>query len=296
MENQELERFQIGFTSSDSFYKPTMVMLSSFFKNNIEKYVFNFIYSETSDFIRTQFRNIIEKNNCIFKEWKVDETIFKGFTVHKRFGYVVYYRVIFPFLVSDNCQKLLWIDSDTVVNGSVKNIFDYGNNYCLTGASYSDLECKTKLGLSKNDLYINAGVVLFNIGLIKKSSTLSNALSFFIENESKFTYVDQCFLSLFYKGQIQSLDLKYNDVIYRVKKYSKSQVLDKMSNDVIIHFVGNIKPWKVFYDSKMYKAYWKYGKSIFGSFYYFRWLVVSRICFIFKPFLKVYKKHRKAKL
>lgn len=293
MGNNIFEENQIGFTSSDLFLKPTLVMLTSFLKNNPQKYIFNFLFTDTSKSSRNQIKELLEKNGCLYVEWKLDESLFKGFISLKRFGYTSYFRICLPFLVSNSCKKILWIDSDTVVNGSIDDLFLMDNSFCLCGASYPEAECKSKLGLSDQDAYINSGVILYNVDLIKNRFTMNQALAFFVANESKFTYIDQCFLNLFYRNSIGYFPKKCNDVIYRINRYSKSQVKDKLDNDIIIHFVGNIKPWKYLYDSKMYKVYWKYGRCIFGSFYYYRWLILSRLLFVLKPLLKLIKKTRK---
>jgi lipopolysaccharide biosynthesis glycosyltransferase len=287
------EENQIGFTSSDSFLKPTLVMLTSFFINNSKKYTFNFLFTNTSKSTREKFKEIIEKNKCHYVEWKLDESLFNGFALLKRYNYTSYFRICLPFLVSNNCRKILWIDSDTVINGSIDDLFYIKKSFCLNGVSYPEVECKNKLGLSNQDEYINCGVILYDVNLIKNKFSLKQALVFFVKNQSKFTYIDQCFLNLFYRNSIGCFSSKYNDVIYRIKKYSKKQVKEKIDDDIVIHFVGNIKPWNYFYDSNMYKAYWKYGRCVFGSFYYYKWLFVSRIFFIFRPFMKIFKKMRK---
>ena len=289
-------KYQIGFASSDLFFKPTLVMLDSFFVNNEGKYIFNFLYTDTSLENRNVFKKLIESNNCEYREWKIDESFFNDFIFLKRFGFTTYFRIILPFIVENMCQRVLWIDSDTVVNGSVSPLFEIDLSKTLYGVNYIEKKCKEKLGLSVNDPYVNCGVLLYNCSFLKKKYNLNDAINFFGENKEKFTYVDQCFLNLFYKDDIGILDSKFNDVVYRVNKYSRTDMKEKEKNSIILHFVGNIKPWKVLYDSKMYKIYWKYAKKIFGKFYFFRWYVVSRICFIFKPFVYFYKKTKKVNI
>lgn len=287
---------QIGFTSSDLFCKPTLVMLSSFFKNNKEKYIFNFIYSDTSSKTINKFKNLIEKNGSVFKEWKINDNIFKDFIYLKRFGYTTYFRILLPFLVSSECKKILWIDSDTIVNKSMKELFEIDLNYSLYGVDMKEKQCIEKLGLSYNDPYINCGVLLYNSEKINQNYKLNDALKFFVSNKEKFTYVDQCFLNLFYRTDIGTLDNKYNDVIYRVKKVNKEVLKQKKNEDVILHYVGNIKPWNFFYDSLMYKIYWQYAKKIYGQFYFYTWYILSKILYIFKPFIKIIKKTRKVNI
>ena len=156
--------------------------------------------------------------------------------------------------------------------------------------------CKAKLDLSDDDLYINCGVILYNVKRIKEKYTLNSALEVFAKEKERFTYVDQCFLNLFYKGDIGALSPEYNDIIYRVIKYTDSEIQKKNVNDIVIHFVGNIKPWKYLYNNKMYKIYWKYARKVYGDLYYFRWLFLSKILLVLSPVVVLIKRFRKVNI
>ena len=287
---------QIGFTSSDLFCLPTLVMLDSFFRNNKSKYIFNFVFYDTSKETRNRFKKIIEENGCEYKEWKVNEELFKDFILLKRFGYTTYFRIVFPFIVDNNCKKLLWIDSDTVVNGSIEKLFKNDLTFALYGVNMPEKECLHRLGLSEEEPYVNCGVILYNVEKIKSAYSLENALTVFSKEKDKFTYVDQCFLNLFYRNDIGTIDSIYNDIIYRVNAYSKTQIEQKSKIDIILHFVGNIKPWKYLYDNKICSIYWKYGRRVYGEFYYFKWYVISHCFIIFSPIVKLIKKTRKVNI
>lgn len=282
----------IGFASSDLFKKPTKVMLCSFLKHNPGKHTFHFVFLDTSEKTRNEFKSLIEKNGSLYIEHRLDCAIFDGFKHYSRFGYTTYFRVVFPFIVK-NVDRLLWIDSDTVVNGDLSYLFEMNLDKSVYGVNYPEEKCIEQLKLRDKNTYINCGVLLYNIGKIKKDYTLDGILSSFVSNQSLYTYADQCFINLFFQDDIGVIPIFYNYIIYRVLKISKSQRKEIVDQGKIIHFVGNIKPWMYLYNNPMYKLYWKYAKSVFGNGYYLRWLFLSRLALIFQPFLNLIKKLRK---
>ena len=286
---------EIGFASSDLFKKPSLTMLTSFFENNPGRHTFHFVFIDTSEDTRNAFRILIEKHNSTFIEHKLDESFFDGFTHYNRFGYTTYFRLILPFLVGD-IDRLLWIDTDTVVNKDVSFLFKMELVKSIYGVEYPEYDCLKRLSLPISDVYINCGVLLYNIKKIVSTYKLEELLKSFISNQDKYTYADQCFINMFYHNDIGVIPKIYNHVIYRVLKNNKKNRLFISNNSAIVHFVGNIKPWMYFYNNSMYKLYWRYAKPVYGKAYYLRWFIVSRLLIIFQPILSIYKKIRKKRI
>lgn len=282
----------IGFASSDLFKKPTKTMISSFLEHNPGQHVFHLVYLDTSEETRNEFKSLIEENGSIFVEHKLNCSLFDGFKYFSRFGYTTYFRIVFPFLVGD-IDRLLWIDSDTVVNGDLSFLFEMKLDKSVYGVNYPEEKCIEKLNLNNKGIYINCGVLLYNIDRIKNNYSLDSILQAFVSNQDLYTYADQCFINMFFQDDLGTIPQAYNRIIYRVLRISKKQKQEIIEQGKVVHFVGNIKPWMYLYNNSMYKLYWKYAKPIYGGGFYIRWWLLSRIALVLQPFLNVFKRLRK---
>lgn len=283
----------ISFTCSDKYKKPALVMLDSFFKNNSGNHNFHFLYSMTSLKTRSKLKKIIEKNGCNFIEYKIDENVFNGFNNYARFGFIAYYRILLPFILDAAIKKVLWLDTDIVVNGSLSDILDGSDNYSIYGVNYPEEERLNALNLD-NKIYVNSGVLIFNLDKIRNEYSKEFLLNSFINNQNKFIYLDQCFFNYQFKNDIGLLEKKYNTVVYRVKKMSTDQLISLNDEACVAHYVGKIKPWNFLYDNRGYKLYWKYAKKIYGNIFYSFWFVVSHLLYCLRPLVRVIKNRRKS--
>lgn len=98
----------------------------------------------------------------------VDETLFLGYPVSKRYPQQIYYRLLAPVILPDTVDRILYLDVDTVVINPLKKLY----NTLFDGAFYiacthtgklltriNQLRLKTK----KSVPYVNTGVLLIDI-------------------------------------------------------------------------------------------------------------------------------------
>lgn len=82
-----------------------------------------------------------------------------------RGSYTANFKLFVPIVLTENIQKLLYIDSDTVVTGDILPLFEMSMNGMPVGMSLDSLGVKHKalIGLSEKEGYYNTGVMLFNL-------------------------------------------------------------------------------------------------------------------------------------
>jgi Lipopolysaccharide biosynthesis proteins, LPS:glycosyltransferases len=165
-------------------------------------------------------------------------------------------------LLPTSIDRILYLDCDTIIKGDIcqlesvdiaEEIF-HGIKDCV-GKAY-----KHNIGLDGNDPYINAGVLLINVELLRKVE-IKAVIDEFMRKYVKFiNYADQDILNGIFKGKIGILDPSYDvmtiHIVYshmeicQLRKptnfYSESELREAVANPKIIHYTTNmeiIRPW-----------------------------------------------------
>lgn len=190
------------------------------------------------------------------------EKYFKDFVCPEQFTISTYNRFVLSKLMPD-AEKILYLDSDIIVNGDIKELFDISlDDYlmCAVPEDYKTdpviIECYERLGLSAEHKYFNAGVMLLNnkkwveAGIDKKLFETEK------EYRDKIKWADQDVLNIMFDNNYKPLDEKYN---WMTQKNADNP------NALIRHFDTSIKPWHFNPETKTslvynIKDFWNYLK------------------------------------
>lgn len=178
---------------------------------------------------------------------------------------IVNVRLFLKRFLPRNIDKILYLDSDTLVVDSLDSLYDMDirNKSIAVVADTIRDKYKIKLGLQKDDIYFNSGVILINV---KRYSHFlcETALNEIIEKYGKqINYPDQDLLNCCFvkNNEYILLPLKYNvlppyfifDYQWLIKykesnfwKYKEDEYKDSVDHPSIIHFAGSFcysRPW-----------------------------------------------------
>lgn len=165
-------------------------------------------------------------------------------------------------------RKVIYLDSDIVVNMDIKFLWDIEvDNYLI--AAVRDLEETRKKWSNRwhfrsmklsNKYYFNAGVIVFNLHLIRKEINLWNeSLAFLFKYSKDAIFFDQDALNGLLQKKTLFLPKEYNFIPVALTP-------GKYDDDLqaIIHFAGP-KPWN-FRCSQFDWLYWRYfSKTPWGD-------------------------------
>ncbi len=187
----------------------------------------------------------------------VSEDYFNGFPKVKRYPYTIYYRIIAPLLLPDDMDRILYLDSDLVVHNSLSDFYnvDFKGNafYCCTQVrKFMQTFNRIRLGVNKNYVYMNTGVLLMNLNYLRKALDVEKIRKFVLKNKWKLTLFDQDVLTYFFGNKVLLAPRAvYNlaDRHIRIEnlKRKKGDKIDLEwveKNNVIVHYLGRNKPWK----------------------------------------------------
>jgi Lipopolysaccharide biosynthesis proteins, LPS:glycosyltransferases len=200
----------------------------------------------------------------------------------KRFSPSVYYRLFAPVILKDY-SKIVYLDSDLIVEHDVGELFDtdvegywlaavpeFTFKYLREWAASEDwmaevIEyCDTVLMLEDEKNYFNSGVLVYNLEKMRDDNAFSQFIAFAPKNY-KFNH-DQNVLNATAQGKVLILDRTWNvnaGIInsVRYERFASTQEFqDIVKAAKIMHFASSHKPWKSAKIAKAHK-WWMAARS-----------------------------------
>lgn len=175
-----------------------------------------------------------------------------------------YYRVLTPWILK-NYDKAIVMDSDLIIKSSLEELFitDIGKNYIaavkdivyqgfLNVNHNNDYEyCKSEMGMHNPYNYVNTGVMLMNLKLIREHYTMEEIVDYM--GKHKFRIQEQDALNVLFEGNIYFLQLKWNYYVctntairFYVDHapYNSKLIYDAEKGlSGIVHYASQPKPW-----------------------------------------------------
>lgn len=154
-------------------------------------------------------------------------------------------RLFSPWLLDESISRVLYMDSDILCCGSLKELFDTDVS-CIAmcneiSGNVSQIQQGNVRPHVPTRIYCNSGVVLFNLDYLRKNYTFHQIYTALNEVNGKVVYLDQDFLNIYFQGKIDVLNaFHYNFQAYELRETEFYK--DALKNCRLIHFsVG--KPW-----------------------------------------------------
>ncbi len=251
----------IAFCINSGYVPQLLTVLTSVMKNTMRN-VHAYIFSSDLDGMS---RAAITKLNSAFPALQTSFITVNSDALNKlprNIDYIsaeTYYRYLIADFLPD-VSKILYQDADIVVNGDLGPLYDMdlSDNY-IAGAHdayIEDIKHKPVIGLKESDLYVNAGVLLMNLGRIRADKMCDKWIAATSELADKIKFQDQDIINITCRGQIGQFDSIYNYTSHNIRTDPK-----KFKRAVIIHYTGANKPWLPDSRHKMKSVWIKYNKQ-----------------------------------
>lgn len=183
-----------------------------------------------------------------------------GIDVPPTIAITSYARLFLPNLINRDVERVLYLDCDIVINGSLENFFCVqfdgqwiaGVRDTLYGGS-----TKTKVGLLTTDEYLNAGVLLMNLAAWRDNNVTQRCLDFLLAHGGKVVHHDQGIINGVCNQHKLVVPPKFNVTTsyfshpYSLLKkhntpfYGQQEVNEAIDAPAIIHFTEGFynRPW-----------------------------------------------------
>ncbi len=157
-----------------------------------------------------------------------------------------YLRLFAPFLLPDNIDRILYLDCDIICNGDILDLYkmDFSDNVIVGCRNMLPERLRSwsirnnrRLSLDDDYKYINAGVLLINLDLFRKRTSVDDIVKVINDYSERLLFQDQDVINKIFFDIIKVIDNKYN---FQVNPYEG--VIDY--NDIrLVHFSEKEKPW-----------------------------------------------------
>ena len=242
----------IAYGTDKNFLFGCAVSITSFLIHNSElKFNFHVFTDSFSESDREKFKALAEQYKTNISIYLVNADSLKSLPENKLWTYAIYFRFIIADYFSGKLERITYIDSDVVCNGSIQELVHLPLNGAVV-AAVTERDEKWWLQRAEvlgNDLiakgYFNTGVLVIDLAEWQALDVSMQAMKSLNDSNirSKLTYYDQDVLNIILTGRVLFLDKKYNtqfSLNYELKKNCKSPVDE---NTVLIHYIGPTKPW-----------------------------------------------------
>ncbi len=249
----ENSAINVCISCDNNYSKHAGVLIASILSNakSSDNLVFYILDGGINKINKDKILSLKEIKDCEINFTPVDKAQFEDYAkvhTHKYISLPTFYRLKLPTILPD-VKKIIYLDCDVVVNTSLQDLFDidFDNNILLGVQDISSKMLKT------NPTYINAGMVVMNLELMRKEAVEQKFLEYTKENINKIKTGDQEIINEVLKNRIKVVDKSWN---VQSSNFTNRSCFTKTPK--IIHYVSKRKPWHYASFSVHRDLYFKY--------------------------------------
>ncbi len=202
---------------------------------------------------------------------QIDERWFDRAPTVRYYSRAMYYRLLAAQMLPDTLDRILYLDPDMLIIGSLRTLYDTPLGDSLYAAcihrglvNLSSPVNRIRLSTPESEGYFNSGMLLMNLPLIRRHVRPQEIFDYVEKNRQLLVLPDQDVLNGLYGERILAVDERlYN---YDARKFSEYLLASQgeadtdwiIANTRILHFCGKKKPWNKGYMGRfglLYKHY-----------------------------------------
>lgn len=244
------------FTIDDRYIQHFTAALTSLLENNTEVDFDVFVINDLDDL--TEINKIVlffeNKYEVSINLLTLDNKVFDHYTLTHHVSKATYFRLMIAAIMPVNINKALFLDSDIIISGSIKELVnkDFGENFLLAvpDLDFDSIKRLNDLGVPAKG-YFNAGVLLINLKRWREENVTDKLIATAKQYMNDLLWWDQDVLNIYFFDKWSELPSTFNqkNVVKRLKQLP-----------AIIHYAGYSKPWHYLNSHPYKKLYWKYLK------------------------------------
>jgi len=251
----------IFYACDDNFVKYTVVSLYSMIQNASKEYRYR-VYVLHTGITEPMKKAVLDLKNENFEISFEDvsdylQSISDKLPIRDYYSKTTYYRMFIAEMFQEY-DKAIYIDSDTVVQGDVSELYNTDIKDAYVGACHEQAMVQVDeygtyvekvIGISRYNFF-NAGMLLINC----RQFRLHFVLDKFIQYLHTYNFVvtqDEDYLNLICKDHVYWLDQRWNTEIF-------GEIAYPIEEAKVLHYIMVSKPWH-YHDCRHGDIFWKYA-------------------------------------
>jgi lipopolysaccharide biosynthesis glycosyltransferase len=259
----------VACTIDESYAQHCGVMLCSLFRNNAGVDFRIFVISDgLSDDAQQKLRSVAASHGQRLEIVPVDPGVLDGAPVSDHVSLATYFRILIPRVLPDDVDRVLFLDSDVIVRGSLAELYEEQIEEYTHAAVANPLseEALARLSIPAGHAYFNAGVLLLNLRRWRHEGLVEKILGYVKSNTDKLRWWDQDALNATLYARWKRWPPTWNaqeaffaNLTSVELGVSAEELAEARSQPKIVHFTGSgSKPW-MYYGSHPFKRdYYRY--------------------------------------
>lgn len=253
----EKDAISIVLASDDNFALPLSVTIASLLQNAKSRRLINIyvIDGGISAAHRQKISDIIaSKDFATICFLSVNNDDFAHFPLTQGFQTIAtYYRLRLPSLLPV-LPKVIYLDADIVVDGDISELWDTEmGDYPLWAVEEPYIHNKNRLhhlDMEEGSPYFNAGILMMNLAWMRLHRMEEKFVHYVTTHRQHLKFQDQDVLNGCFSGLWGALPPHWNKMpflfmrYHKYKCYTKALLKKSRGESGIIHYNGEIKPWK----------------------------------------------------
>jgi len=263
---KQSKKINIVCASDNNYAQHLGVMLYSLFRSATKPADFDvyIIYRDFDKHNKEKITNIFFEFGIKPNFIRTDGTDFDNLIISHHISSAAYYRINIPRLLN-KLDKVIYLDCDLIIKDDIRKLWDVdlGDNF-LAAVEDPLFNRHEELGIPRNFIYFNSGVMLVDAYKWRSSNISEKVLSFLEKKNELICLWDQDGLNGILYDKWKHLDPKWNqqriffNLDYKRTSFSKEKFDESISNPSIVHFTGSTKPWQYVDRHPFQKDYYEY--------------------------------------
>lgn len=202
--------------------------------------------------LKATFRVTIQNYTLQKEHYSVIQQLPAKSAIAPHLNIAAYYRLFLLEMLPQEVDRIVYLDSDTIVLSSIDLLINSNLDGQLIGgvADFSESQMKAHYQINQ---YINSGVLLVDVKKWQAESISAQCMEQFKQTQIPLRFLDQCAINLAIEHK-KPLDTKWNQFI-TAGNYNHA-----MPTEGILHFITPDKPWQAWYENPTKELYWQYLK------------------------------------
>ena len=268
----------IVLATDNNFVQHCCVTITSILCNNENVDIFIItegLSAENENILRTQ----TEKYDGRFHIALVDKAVIAKLpmpkTAAQHISPATYYRLFVAEILPDTIDRLIYLDCDIVVRGSLAGYWNvdltgkplaavYQHNSWAANAYKGKMSVYARLGMKDSKGYFNAGSLLINLKYWREHDVQKKLLDFMEAHYDCIVNHDQDILNACLYKQVLPVSDIWNfrfpmkPEYYGDKYLSKDDIDGITQSAIVVHYVNRPKPWEYACSHPYVREYYKY--------------------------------------